>query len=116
LLILDHCTRAASKSGYSLLAQLLRPLHIAIVVALVLGITGANDSTKLGTDNLGTRDTGATLLRVNSLLFLIVWCALALATRVYWVSRLKLEPAQRVVSAYIHTFVPDFDHVLGTSR
>ena len=87
--------------------QLLGPLHIAIVVALGVGIVGAEDTTKASADQ-STISTGATLLKVANVLFLLIWCALAIATICFWVKESRLRADQRVVSKNPHY------HTLGS--
>jgi len=93
--------------------RLLKPLHFVIILAVGAGIVGAEDTTKVSADQ-STINTGATLLRVANVLFLLIWCALVVATICLWVKPSRLQADQRVVSTYSYdqTLEPGFSQRL----
>ncbi|KIX97002.1 uncharacterized protein Z520_07116 [Fonsecaea multimorphosa CBS 102226] len=87
----------------SSLPRLLKPVHLLIVVALVLSISGSLDRTKTDQNDL---NTGATLLKLATLLFFIVWAILCLCSLIFWSTRSQYVPMQRTLLAAVLLALP----------
>ena len=86
------------------LPRLLKLAHLIIIIGLGISIVGAIDRTKTDQSSL---DTGATLLKIATLVFFVVWAALCLASIYFWAIRYQLSPIQRTVCHL------NFDSALG---
>lgn len=94
---MDKKSKSERYSGPVLtFSRLLKPVHIVIIIALVLSISGTMDRTKTDQNSI---DTGANLVKISVVLFLIVWGILCMASLCFYAVRSRFSPMQRIVSA-----------------
>lgn len=102
----DHSQQSLGPKN-AFISRILRLVHILIIVAIALGITGGLNRAPHSDGTPGDKyDDGATELKVSSILLLVAFLGICAGTAFFFPSRSSLPVQQKTIIVYIVAALP----------
>jgi hypothetical protein len=99
--------RSGRRSLFNNLPRMLRLVHWAVLAAVALGVTGGVDRAPSSSgEQSASYDSGATYLKVSSILFLVALAGIAYGLTSYWAQRSAMVEPQRSILPAIAVAIP----------